>query len=109
VDTFPQSSFYYLLPQTLLVPCLHGTSLWCRWARSRQELTDRLDRRECRSECNLSNRASDFLYRKKIGKLGDTPARYKEVTGFTQNRGIQTWNNWQEPTGGKTQCFCVGQ
>ena len=31
------------------------TSLWCRWARSRRELTDRLDTRECGSECNFSN------------------------------------------------------
>jgi hypothetical protein len=25
---------------TLLVPCLRGTSLWCRWARSQWESTD---------------------------------------------------------------------
>jgi hypothetical protein len=46
-------------------------------------VTKRYDTRECAgSECNLSNRASDFFIQKKIGKLGDTPARYNEVTGF---------------------------
>ena len=44
-------------------------------------MTHRSDTQDCvESECNLSNRASNFVYR--IGKLGDTLARYKEVTGF---------------------------
>jgi hypothetical protein len=29
------------------------------------------------SECNFSNRASDFFIQKTIRKLGDIPARYK--------------------------------
>jgi hypothetical protein len=39
-----------------------------------------------------------LFIQKKIGKLGDTPARYWILT---QNGGMQTWKNWQEPTGKK--------
>jgi hypothetical protein len=58
-------------------------------------VTNSQDTRECdESECNLSNRASNCFIQKKIGKLGDTSARYNEVTGclmtLTQNRGTQT-------------------
>jgi hypothetical protein len=58
--------------QTLQLCCRPFWSLVCvervsghSWARSRWELTDRLDTRECGSECNLSNQASNFLYRRK--------------------------------------------
>jgi hypothetical protein len=44
-----------------------------------------------------------LFIQKKIGKLGDTPARYKEVTGFLHKTNTNTeelaGNNW-----GKTQC-----
>jgi hypothetical protein len=40
-----------------------------------------------------------LFIQKKIGKLCDTPARYKEATGFLQKTGMQTQKDWQEPTG----------
>jgi hypothetical protein len=50
--------------------------------------------RECAvSECNVKLSIKLFI-QKKIGKLGDTSARYNEITGclmtLTQNRGMQT-------------------
>ena len=56
-------------------------------------MTNRLNTREFGSECNVKLNIKPFI-QKKIGKLGDTSARYNEVTGclmtLTQNRGMQT-------------------
>jgi hypothetical protein len=58
------------------------------------EVTSKHDTRECgESEYNVKLSITRFI-QKKIGKLGDTSARYNEVTGYlmtlTQNRGMQT-------------------
>jgi hypothetical protein len=43
-----------------------------------------------------------LFIQKKIGKLGDTPARYKEVTGFLhKTEECKQGRRWQEPTGVK--------
>jgi hypothetical protein len=45
-----------------------------RWARS-QEMTDTHTRESTVSGCNFSKRASDFLIKKKIRKLGNTSTK----------------------------------
>jgi hypothetical protein len=42
-----------------------------------------------------------LFVQKKIGKLGDTPAKYKEVTGFLHKTEEckHGRTDWQEPTG----------
>jgi hypothetical protein len=48
-----------------LVPvCVERVS-GCKWTSSWWELTDRFDMMECGYECNVSNWASNFLYRRK--------------------------------------------
>jgi hypothetical protein len=63
-------------------------------------LTDRLDTRECGSECNIKSIIKLFI-QKKIGKLGDTLAKQRGYWILTQNRGMQTQKNWLEPIGMK--------
>jgi hypothetical protein len=64
-----------------------------RWAKSWQEMTNTATRECAVSECNVKSSIILFI-QKKIGKLGDTLARYNEVTGclmtLTHNRGMQT-------------------
>jgi hypothetical protein len=40
-----------------------------------------------------------LFIQKKIGKLGDTPARYNEVTGFLHKTEECKVKNWQKPAG----------
>jgi hypothetical protein len=50
--------------------------------------------RECAgSECNFVKLSIKLFIQKKIGKLGDTPARYNEVNGFLHKTEERTGRN----------------
>jgi hypothetical protein len=85
-----------MLPQTNLywVSYLWGMGFWLQVSKGRQQWGDRQDTRECaESECNIKSSIKLFI-QKKIGKSGDTSARYNEVARcfmtLTQNRGMQS-------------------
>jgi hypothetical protein len=69
------------LPQTLLVPCLRETGLWSQVGKE----SVGIDRQTGQGSVDLNvicQIEHQTFYTEEIGKLGDTPARYKQVTGF---------------------------